>query len=80
MAKGTDDLTYGVLTRVQTRLGNREHGQRELKTELYAFRGYMRARQADMQTDVSNPYAGQAKIERRPERTERRLELADVLA
>jgi hypothetical protein len=74
MADVTNDLIYEVLMTIQTRIGNLEDGQRETKTELRALRGHMLA----MQTDVSDLCAGQAKIELRLERIERRLELTDA--
>jgi chromosome segregation ATPase len=74
MAEVTNELIYEVLKNIQARMGNLEDSVREIKTELQALRGHMVA----MQTDISNLYAGQAKIELRLERIERRLELADV--
>ena len=74
MAEVTNELIYEVLKNIQARMGNLEDSAREIKTELRALRGHMVA----MQTDISNLYAGQAKIELRLERIERRLELADV--
>lgn len=73
MAEVTIELLYEVLKSVQARLGNLEDGQREIKGELQALRGHMLA----TQQDTSNLYAGQAKIELRLERIERRLELSD---
>ena len=75
MAEVTNELIYEVLKSIQGRLGNLEDGQREIKAELQALRGHMVA----MQQDISNLYGGQAKIELRLERIERRLELSDAL-
>ncbi|NNM72350.1 hypothetical protein [Enterovirga aerilata] len=74
MAEVTNEPIYEVLKSIQTRLGNLEDGQREIKTELQALRGHMLA----MQTDISNLYAGQAKVELRLGRIERCLELSDA--
>ena len=76
MPEVTNELLYEVLNGVQTRVGNIEFGQREMRSELRAVRGHMVA----MQTDISNLYDGQAKIELRLERIERRLELVDTPA
>ena len=74
MAEVTNELIYEVMKSIQTRLGNLDDGQREIKSELQALRGHMLA----MQTDISNLYAGQAKVELRLGRIERRLELSDA--
>ena len=76
VAEVTNDLLYEVLKSIQVRLSNLDDGQREIRSELQALRGHMVA----MQQDISNLYAGQAKIERRLERIERRLELAETVA
>ena len=76
MAEVTNELIYEVLKSMQARLGNLEDGVREIRSELRALRGHMLA----MQTDVSNLYDGQAKIELRLERIERRLDLVDLPA
>ena len=73
MADVTNELLYEVLKSVQTRLANIEDSISEVKTELRAIRGHMVA----METDIANLYAGQAKIELRLGRIERRLELVD---
>ena len=74
MAEVTNELLYEVLKQIQTRIGNLEDGQREIKSELQALRGHIVA----MQQDISNLYAVQAKLELRLERIERRLELVDA--
>lgn len=76
MAEVTNELIYEVLKSIQLRLTNLEDGIREVKSELRAMRGHMLA----MQEDISNLYAGQAKIELRLERIEQRLELAETVS
>jgi tetrahydromethanopterin S-methyltransferase subunit G len=76
MAELTNELLLEVLKAVQTRLTNIENGIVEVKTELQAMRGHMLA----IQTDIGNLYAGQANMEARLTRIERRLELVDTAA
>jgi len=73
MAEVTNELIYEVLKGTQTRLSNIEIGIVEVKTELQAVRGHLLA----IQTDIANLYAGQANVEMRLSRIERRLELTD---
>jgi chromosome segregation ATPase len=73
MAEVTNELIYEVLKAMQTRLSNIEGSIVEIKTELQAVRGHMLA----IQTDIANLYAGQANVEVRLGRIERRLELTD---
>ena len=74
MAEVTNELIYEVLKPMQTRLSNIEGSIVEIKTELRAVRGHMLA----MQTDIANLYAGQANVEARLGRIEKRLELTDA--
>src|SRR5436305_1044714 len=76
MAEVTNELIYEVLKGTQPRLANIETGIVEVKTELQAVRGHLLA----IQTDVANLYAGQANVEVRLSRIERRLELTDAPA
>ena len=74
MAEVTNELIHEVLKAMQARLSNIEGSMVEVKTEIQAVRGHMLA----IQTDVANLYAGQANIEFRLGRIERRLELTET--
>lgn len=69
MAEVTNGLLYEGLKSIPARLSDLEDGRREVKAEPQALRGHTLA----IQHDISNLYAGRAKIERR-------LELADAPA
>jgi hypothetical protein len=73
MAEVTNELLYGVLKQMQTRLGRLEDGQRELKTEVAAVRSHVIA----IETDISNVYAKLAGQDLRLERIERHLHIID---
>ncbi|MEL6967313.1 MAG: hypothetical protein AAGM04_08040 [Pseudomonadota bacterium] len=68
------DTTFlaGLLQNIQRDLDILKDGQREIRQELIAIRGHVSA----IQADVTNLYAGQAKIELRLERVERGLAIA----
>ena len=74
MVEVSGDLIIEILRSIQLQLSNLEQGQVEIKEEIRALRGHMNATQAD----IANLYAGQARIEGRLERIERRLELSDA--
>jgi chromosome segregation ATPase len=76
MTEVTNEQMYEVLNAMQTRLTNIEIGVGEVRTELRAIRTHMVA----VQTDVGNLHAGQANIDERLSRIERRLELTDAPA
>ena len=73
MAEITNELIYEVLKQMQNRLSNIENGVTEVRSELVAIRGHLGA----VQVDTTNLYSGQAGIEMRLSRIERRLELVD---
>ena len=74
MAEVSNELMFEVLKWLQNNQMNLQESLTEVKAELRAIRGHMVATQAD----IANLYAGQAKIELRLERIEKRLELADT--
>jgi chromosome segregation ATPase len=71
MAEVTNKLIYEVLKDMQRRITNIEDSIREVLQELLAVRAHMTA----MLSDIANLYAGQAKIETRLDRIERRLDM-----
>ena len=76
MADGSNELMFEVLKWLQNNQFNMQETLTEVKNELRAIRGHMVA----TQTDVANLYSGQAKIELRLERIDKRLELTDAHA
>ena len=74
MAEVSNELMYEVLKWLQNNQMNMQESLTEVKAEIRAIRGHMVATQAD----IANLYVGQAKIELRLERIEKRLELADT--
>lgn len=74
MAEVTNELLYEVLKQMPNRLSNIENGVVETRQELVAIRAHLGA----LQTDVTNLYSGQAGIDLRLARIERRLELVDL--
>lgn len=74
MAEVSNELMFEVLKWLQNNQLNMQESLTEVKAELRAIRGHMVA----TQTDIANLYSGQAKIELRLERIEKRLELADA--
>jgi hypothetical protein len=74
MAEVSTELIYEVLKQVQSDVASIKTGQSELKAEMQAFRGHM----ISLQTDVHNIYTILDRHDARPERIEKRLELADT--
>ena len=74
MVEASDELMFEALKWLQNNQLNMHETMTGVKNELRAIRGHMVATQAD----VANLYSGQAKIELRLERIEKRLELADA--
>jgi chromosome segregation ATPase len=76
MVTVSNDLIYEVLKAVQTRLGNIEDGQREIRSELKSMRMQLQA----VQVDIGNVYETLAGLDNRMTRIERRLDLAETAA
>ena len=74
MAEVTNELTYEILKRLQSRLDGDEHVIVELLNGQNAIRGYI----ASMQGDMTNVYGILSRIDQRLERIERRLELREL--
>ncbi|MEL6436774.1 MAG: hypothetical protein AAFP99_08255 [Pseudomonadota bacterium] len=68
MTEVTNQLMYEVLKATQVRLNNLDDNVRKLRRELLAIGRHMAA----IQLNISNLYAGQAKVEQ----IERRLDIA----
>jgi hypothetical protein len=71
MAEITNQLIFDVLRAIQSDVSQLKDGQREIRQELLAIRGHMTA----IQSDISNLYAVQAKVELRFDRIERSIGL-----
>lgn len=72
----SNELIYEVLKSVQSRLGNVEDGQREIRNELKSMRMQLQA----VQVDTGNIYDTLAVIDNRLSRVERRLDLNETAA
>ncbi|MDI1363990.1 MAG: hypothetical protein PSX79_03870 [bacterium] len=73
MGEATNDLIFEVLKAIQHDVAQVRLDGRELKAELQAMRGHMLA----THQDVANVYLALDRQDGRPNRIERRLELAE---
>lgn len=73
MPEVTNELIYEVIKSVQSRLGNLEEGQRDIREELRAIRGHLLA----TQTDIANVYLILERHELQLRRIEKRLDIVD---
>jgi len=74
MAEVTNELKYGLLRKIHHRMDKLEAGMGEVKHEIVA----MRLQALSTQTDINNIYAVTARMDRRLERIEQRLELREL--
>ncbi|MFM8606739.1 MAG: hypothetical protein ACKOBC_02110 [Hyphomicrobiales bacterium] len=72
----SSELIYEVLKSVQSRLGNIEEGQREIRNELKSMRMQLQA----VQVDTGNIYETLSVIDIRMSRVERRLDFSETAA
>jgi chromosome segregation ATPase len=72
----SSELIYEVLKSVQSRLGNIEEGQREIRNELKSMRMQLQA----VQVDTGNIYETLSAIDIRMSRVERRLDFSETAA
>jgi hypothetical protein len=71
VAEVTNELLLEVMKRVQHGLEPLQDGQKDIRNELQAMRGYLNATQAD----IANIYGKLAGLELHLERIERRLDI-----
>lgn len=76
MAEISNELIFESLKQIQSRLDRTDHKFDELKSEMGAMRGYM----ISVRHDMHNIYGVLGRLDGRPDRIERRLDIVDAPA